>query len=156
MRGGRIPRRSRRCSWAGESAVAVIAGEPDELVGMGKWKRAEEEGVDDGEDDDVCADAESEDEDGDGGEASDPCEECGRCSEDLAREFRSWGGSESRDDFPWLAGCHRIEPELGGGLLEGTCRISGCRRWLGRCGRPSRLRGRRRGCRDGRGRRCDG
>lgn len=55
---------------AGESADAAIAGEPDELIGMRKWKRAKEEGVDDAEDDDVGADAESEDEDGDGGEGA--------------------------------------------------------------------------------------
>ena len=37
--------------------------------GFGEWERAQQDGVDDGEDDDVGADAESEDEDGDGGEA---------------------------------------------------------------------------------------
>ena len=38
-------------------------------LGFGERKRAEQQGVDDGEDDDVGADAESEDEDGDGGKA---------------------------------------------------------------------------------------
>ena len=50
---------------AGESASAVIAGEPDELIGIFEGERTEEKGVDDGEDDDVGANAESEDEDGD-------------------------------------------------------------------------------------------
>ena len=54
---------------AGGSALGYFGGDADEAAGLREWERAEQEGVDDGEDDDVGADAEGEDEDRDGGEA---------------------------------------------------------------------------------------
>jgi hypothetical protein len=52
-----------------DSADAFVACEPDDLLGVMKWERAEQEGVDDAEDDDVGADAEGEDCDDDSSEA---------------------------------------------------------------------------------------
>jgi len=54
---------------AGGSALGNFGGDADQAVRFGEWERAQQDGVDDGEDDDVGADAESEDENGDGGEA---------------------------------------------------------------------------------------
>ena len=54
---------------AGGSALGDFGGDADQAVRFGEWERAQQDGVDDGEDNDVGADAESEDEDGDGGEA---------------------------------------------------------------------------------------
>ena len=53
---------------AGGSATVDLGGDADELLGLGEGKRAEKNGVDDGEDDDVGADAEGEDDHGDDGE----------------------------------------------------------------------------------------
>src|SRR5258705_434378 len=50
---------------AGGSALGDFGGDADEAVRFGEWERAQQDGVDDGEDDDIGADAESEDKDGD-------------------------------------------------------------------------------------------
>jgi hypothetical protein len=55
---------------AGEAALGGRRGDPDQLLRIGEWQRAEQQRVDDAEDGDVGADAEGEDEDGDDGEAA--------------------------------------------------------------------------------------
>ncbi len=69
---------------AGGSALGDFGGDADEAVCLGEWERAQQDGVDDGEDDDVGADAESEDEDGDDGEAGVAAKGSERCSGDPA------------------------------------------------------------------------
>ena len=53
----------------GKIEECAASGNVDEFVGMREWERAKENGIDDGEDGGVGADAESESEDSDGGES---------------------------------------------------------------------------------------
>ena len=55
---------------AGEAALGGWRGDPYELLRIGEWQRAQEQGVDDAEDGDVGADAEGQDEDGNEGESA--------------------------------------------------------------------------------------
>ena len=105
---------------AGKAAFAVVAGEPDELLGMRERERTEEQSVDDAEDDDVGADAESEDEDGDGGEGAILAKGAEGVAKILRENFDERDGAGIEVDFFGLLRAAELDERLAAGFFVGT------------------------------------
>jgi len=104
---------------AGEAAFAVIACEPNELLRMGERKRTKKEGVDDGKDDDVGADAESENENGDQREGTVLAERAEVVAEILHESFDHGEAPGVTMNFFGLLGTTEIDEGLATSLLRG-------------------------------------
>ena len=69
--------------------AAVGRGDPNEALGLVEGQRAQQDGMDDAEDDDVGPDAEGKDQDGDGGEAAIAAQGAQRVAEILRKALEA-------------------------------------------------------------------